>query len=63
MSCRRGGQHTWVAWPEWESSSTEFGLPPPPELSLFCSKCLVLENTSLKRSDQSMESWVTSQLV
>lgn len=59
MSCRRGGQDTWVAWPEWGSSSTEFGLPPPPELSLFC---LVLENTSLKRSDQSMESWVTSQV-
>lgn len=44
-------------------NSTEFRLPPGPELSLFCSKCLVLENTSLNRSDQSMENWVISQVV
>lgn len=50
MSCSRGGQDTWVPWPEW-GSSTELGLPPGPELSLFCSKRLLLENTSLKCSD------------
>lgn len=62
MSCERGGQDTWAAWPEWGSSAV-FGLPPGPELSLFFSKCLVLESASLKHSDQSMESRVTPQVV
>lgn len=50
MSCRRGGQDTWVAVPEWGSGG-EFGLPTGPGGSAcFAPNVFVLESTSLKRS-------------
>lgn len=47
VSCQKGGLDTWVALPQW-GSSDEFGLPPAPELSLFCSKCLCAGKHFLK---------------